>query len=96
MPDRKNILCAFVMQGCPYCRDVPKLMKSASDLAPAHLVDSQDELAQRAGISSFPTLYLVSPLFTFAYAGPREPEALRTWMRRKMYLMEQFEKTLRA
>jgi glutaredoxin len=77
-------ICAFVMEGCPHCRDVPKLLATLSDLAPAHLVDSEDALAPKLGVSSFPTIFLVNPLFTFVYRGARTPEALRAWVLRKM------------
>ena len=83
-------LCSFVMQGCPHCRDVPSLTATLADLAPAHLVDSNDDLASHLQVESYPTILLVNPLFTFAYSGPRTPEALRAWVLRKMALTSQF------
>jgi glutaredoxin len=85
-------LCALVMEGCPHCRDVPALLKTLADVAPGHLVDSDDPLAEKLGVTSFPTIFLVNPLFTFVYRGPRTPEALRAWVLRKMAATSRFIK----
>jgi len=75
---------AFTMRGCPHCRAVPELMNSVQDLAPARIVDSEEPLASALGVSSFPTILLVNPLFAFVYRGERTPQALRAWALRKM------------
>jgi len=89
-------LCAFVMQGCPHCRDVPSLASTVADLAPTHLVDADDDLASHLQIESYPTILLVNPLFTFAYSGPRTPEALRAWVLRMMALTSRFIKAVQT
>ncbi len=89
-------LCGFVMEGCPHCRAVPELLRPMANLGDVHLVDSEDQLSRALQVSSFPTIKLVNPLFTFVYEGPRTPEALRAWVLRKMALTSQFIKAVQA
>jgi hypothetical protein len=80
-------LVVFHMTGCPYCKSVTgpdSATKSLGDLVPVYEVERTDPLAQKMGVSSFPTIYLSTPLITYKYEGPRTPEDLRRFTLEKM------------
>jgi len=80
-------LVVFHMNGCPHCRTVVGeggLCRGLDDLADVHEVEASDALCQAVGVRSFPTIVLVNPLFAFAFDGERTPEALRSFVLRKM------------
>ena len=80
-------LVVFHMIGCPHCKAVSgpnSILRGIEDLVPVYEIESSDPATKQAGISSFPTIRLVTPLVTFGYEGPRTLEDLRRFVIEKM------------
>ena len=83
-------LVVFYMNGCPHCKAVtgPQSVcrEGLDDLVDLYEIEASDSLTRAVGVTSFPTIVLVNPLFAFAFEGARESEAIREFVLRKMAL----------
>jgi hypothetical protein len=78
----------FHMDGCPHCKAVTGkssvLREGAGDLAPIYEIESSDPLSRNMGITSFPSIFVVTPIVAFAFEGKRTPEDFRKFVLEKM------------
>lgn len=81
-------LVVFHMNGCPHCAAVTgpqSACRGLEDLVDLYEIEAADPLTRAVGVSSFPCVMLVNPLFAFGpYEGPRDQASIRAYVLRKM------------
>lgn len=80
-------LVVFHMNGCPHCEAVTgpnSACRGLQDLVDLYEVEASDPLTRAVGISSFPTILVVNPLFAFSYDGARQTSEIRSYTLQKM------------
>jgi glutaredoxin len=80
-------LVVFHMNGCPHCAAVTgpqSATRGVQDLVPVYEVEASDPLARKMGVSSFPTIFLSTPLVTFKFENARTPQEIRRFVLEKM------------
>ena len=87
-----QLLVIFHMVGCPHCKQIVGEWGSGaavSDILPVYEVESRELLCDKAGVSSFPTIWLCMPQGVFEYQRQeRTAAALREWILDRMELQE--------